>query len=207
MDQPHCFRPNFRAALKRHVCFDTSCHSVARWDSWEGGGRGGCARADSGPFQDPSFPKSGVRHTNHPICPPDTCNHCNVRSHSGAMSAIIRSSEQRVACIPSESMTSGPFLLLPVLRVVSVDASAGRTALGSGPKTWATWPSRRTARRPAGGPVGPSRPRSMLHCSSDGPPIPAAPPYLPTQRDKRPLGLHTRLKSCIAVHHGRRPVL
>jgi hypothetical protein len=65
------------------------------------------------------------------------------------------------------------------------------------PRLWSA--GRRLADR-AEGPDGPSRLRSMLHCSSNGPPIPAAPPYLPTQRDKRPLGLHTRLKSCSVVH-------
>jgi hypothetical protein len=50
--------------------------------------------------------------------------------------------------------TAQPGLLLPVLRVVSVDAAAGpgRTALGSGPKTAA-----RPDARPPAGPAGPGR--------------------------------------------------
>ena len=75
-----------------------------------------------------------VINTFHPICPLDTCD---VRSRRGAMSAIIRSALRPGRCRRARS-SGGPLRL--VLRVVRVDASAARAALGSGSEDRASAP-------------------------------------------------------------------
>ena len=167
---------------------------------WEGGGCPNRFRSITGSlnpdsrnraFDTQTIPYARKTHVMH-------CNHCNVlsqthtRTHCGEMSVRIDDFKFGPG-LP----TAQPGPLLPVLRVVSVDAAAGpgSTALGSGPKT-------RPSRRKAGcSPTGRARRARAAGCplvrvglASCSVSAPTVLQYLPRRHTCQPRGIRGRIR-------------